>query len=88
MSLSGFLLLSRDTIAVKTLNTGQHLTVVTHLQFRGSVYYHHGMAWGHAIRHGAGEEAESSTSCAGNGKWSQTLAVAGAYMRSQNLPSQ
>ena len=33
------------------------------LQFRGLVHYHHGGTWLNASKHGAGEVAESHTSC-------------------------
>ena len=45
-----------------TLIKEKHLIVVTSLQFRGLVYYHHGATWWCAGRHGAGDGAEIRTS--------------------------
>ena len=42
---------------------GKHSIGVAWLQFRGSAHHHHGGAWQQSGRHGAGEVAESPTSC-------------------------
>ena len=83
----GFLLIWRDTMTMATL-IREDIELGLAWSFRGSVHYHHGGTWWHAGRRGAGEVAESSTSCKSNRKWFHSLGMAWAHMRPQSPPPQ